>query len=343
MAESWEIVIVGGGPAGLSTWLHLHAHAPALAARTVLLEAARYPREKLCGGGLTPLADRLLDGLGVPLPEDTVDVHAITFRFGARALVWRRPRAMRVVRRRSFDHQLARQAADRGLALRQEEACLTVTRMGDGVEVRSARQTYRARVVVGADGVRSVVRRAAGLPRGGLARLRTAVLPVGDGGAAHHDAVFDFGAPGDGLPGYAWQFPCREGGVAGVDVGIFDSRMRPGAARRAMPPGRGAVLRWFAPGDAVARPHLLLVGDAAGVDAAFGEGIAQALDYGDFAAHLLIDAFARGEFSFTSADAALAAHPLGQTLRTRYGLARTLYAAAEPVDPVRILRQWLPA
>ena len=50
-AFDYDVMIVGGGPAGISTWLHLHKRNPALAARTILIDKAVYPRQKLCGGG----------------------------------------------------------------------------------------------------------------------------------------------------------------------------------------------------------------------------------------------------------------------------------------------------
>ena len=48
----YEIMIVGGGPAGISTWLHLHKYFPELAEKTLLIEKATYPRDKLCGGAI---------------------------------------------------------------------------------------------------------------------------------------------------------------------------------------------------------------------------------------------------------------------------------------------------
>jgi flavin-dependent dehydrogenase len=48
----YDVVIVGSGPAGVSTWLHLHRFEPQLAARTLVLEKAQHPRPKLCGGGV---------------------------------------------------------------------------------------------------------------------------------------------------------------------------------------------------------------------------------------------------------------------------------------------------
>ena len=60
---AWDVAIVGGGPAGISTALHLQAAAPG--ARIVVLEKSRYPRDKICGGGIGARAFRLLDKIGV--------------------------------------------------------------------------------------------------------------------------------------------------------------------------------------------------------------------------------------------------------------------------------------
>src|SRR3954462_7012973 len=62
-APVWDVAIVGGGPARISTALHLHAAPPR--ARIVVLEKARYPREKICAGGVSGRAFRLLERIGV--------------------------------------------------------------------------------------------------------------------------------------------------------------------------------------------------------------------------------------------------------------------------------------
>ena len=58
-----DLVIVGGGPSGLSTALHVQAAAPAL--QTIVLEAEMYPREKICAGGIGARAFRILEELDV--------------------------------------------------------------------------------------------------------------------------------------------------------------------------------------------------------------------------------------------------------------------------------------
>ena len=65
--NDYDIMIVGGGPAGISTWLHLHKYAPDLASRCVLIEKAKYPRDKLCGGGVGGWSEFVLKHLGVTI------------------------------------------------------------------------------------------------------------------------------------------------------------------------------------------------------------------------------------------------------------------------------------
>ena len=55
-----DILIIGAGPAGLSTALHLAQLAPELVGRTLILEKAHHPRPKLCGGGLLPYVEVIL-------------------------------------------------------------------------------------------------------------------------------------------------------------------------------------------------------------------------------------------------------------------------------------------
>ena len=74
----YDVIIIGGGPSGLSTALHLQRIAPHLSPRVLLLEKEHYPRFKLCAGGLTLDAEIILERLGLDVNE-VPHVTAITF------------------------------------------------------------------------------------------------------------------------------------------------------------------------------------------------------------------------------------------------------------------------
>src|SRR3989442_3943944 len=113
--ERRDVVIIGSGPAGAATALGLAAGAPALAARSVLLEKARHPRDKTCAGGVIPKAVRVLQSLDIPLaiPQARVDQAGVALPGGARLAI-DGDDLCRVVRRRDLDALLAWTARDRG-------------------------------------------------------------------------------------------------------------------------------------------------------------------------------------------------------------------------------------
>jgi len=161
-------------------------------------------------------------------------------------------------------------------------------------------------------------------------------------------AVFDFSPVATGLQGYVWHFPCLENGARAMDRGVYDCRVHAGQSRadlkailgealRGLGDGRkpsamiGHPVRCFSEDAPIAQPNVLLIGDAAGVDPALGEGISPSLDYGDFAANTLIDAFERQDFSLADVGTRLLAHPVGRSLTARARLARATYAGGPDI------------
>ena len=154
----YEVVIVGSGPAGVSTWLHLHKYHPALAARTLVVEKAQHPRHKLCGGGVMRAADVVLGRLRVQVDVPSVPIHNVEFRYRGKRFYWRQKNFFRVVRRYEFDAALANVARRRGMTLHEQEAFQDFAQLNGGIQAATNRGTYRAHALVGADGARSLVR-----------------------------------------------------------------------------------------------------------------------------------------------------------------------------------------
>src|SRR5512146_2876983 len=157
-----DIIIIGGGPAGLSTALHLVRDFPGLTSRVLILEKARYPRSKLCAGGLVLDAEVILQRLGLDVSEvPHVDVEDIHFDFQAKGLNIRVPKrhALRVIRRDEFDNWLAEKAESSGLEIREGVMVKNVIPNRQNVVVETDQGDLHAQVVVGADGSNGVTRR----------------------------------------------------------------------------------------------------------------------------------------------------------------------------------------
>lgn len=349
-----EVLIIGGGPAGLLTAASLVVHAPELRGRVRVLEKARYPREKLCAGGLGDRGWRLLERLGVAPEVPQVRVHAIRLRTGSAEMLGRPgPPIGRVVRRIEFDHALAQRVAGLGVHIEDGVALTSLEEDDEGVTVQTPAGERRAAVVVGADGVGSRVRRSLGLHAGGL---RAAVLevdsPEGAGDPPRDTLHFD--ARQLGLPGYLWDFPTLVDGVPLVCRGVYVLRARAGLVDGLAPEQAtvdleallGAYMaekgldlsdcrrkrfaeRGWEPRTRVVEGRRLLVGEAAGVDPISGEGIAQAIESGFLAGRFLARG-PRDPARLTGWQSTAERGRLGWDLWVRNRLLGTVYGAGRP-------------
>lgn len=296
--EAPRIAVVGAGPAG-ATAARLLA---AWGARVVLLEAHRLPRRKLCGGGLTPKAQRLVPPSALATVERRV--HRVELRGGwLPGLALDEPAAeIAMVERDRFDAALVDAAAAVGADVRDGERVLAITEDADGVTLTTASGRLRVDVVVAADGDPSGLARRLGL--GGAPSRRSLALEIDlplSERLATDTAVLAFAIAG----GYAWYFP--KGDHANVGAGTYHVAGGPGAVDRplrqvlsrfaasvGLNAAEGKVAgHWIAQGlrrGPLASPRVVLAGDAAATaDPLFGEGISYAIVSGLAAAQAVTD------------------------------------------------------
>jgi len=291
-------MVVGAGPAGAFLG-YLLASA---GARVTIIDKATFPRDKVCGGGISNKTVDLLP----------FDLSPIVHRRIASALLTYQNRDTVVkdldrlggvsVVRSEFDYFLLRKAIDAGARFNGDTTFDRLERRGDGVRITTSRGVFDARYAVGADGVFSALRRSIFGPDlvAYAAAVEALVTVTSDKAERIGDRIlFDFG----GMPrGYGWIFPKRDHLNVGVfsvfrsralnaELSTFMSRYRildsPTRVRRFgfAIPVRNRPREYE-------RPHILLIGDAGGfAESFYGEGIYFALKSARVAAEALMAGF----------------------------------------------------
>jgi geranylgeranyl reductase family protein len=344
-AKTYDVIIVGGGPSGISTALHLLQRDDRWRDRIIVLEKEQHPREKLCGGALVPEGERLLSDLGLSVSVPFVRVRETRMSFQELTLSSKQDSIFLVARRDEFDAWLSSSAEDRGVEIHEGEPVTSIDTDSDGVTVTTSQGEYRAKILVGADGSKGMVRRSVGLQdRGHVARLLEVLTPESRSAPEFQEQFsnFDFTPMTSGLQGYYWDFPSLIDGEPYMNRGVFDARIisqRPRARLKDILAEsmaahdrsladyelKGHPLRWFSPDSAFNCPNVLLVGDSAGADPMVGEGISSALAYGKLAAEIILEASASADYSFESYRDRLIRSPLGNNLLRKLMIAGVMY------------------
>ena len=351
------IMIVGAGPAGISTWLHLQKEAPQLARHSMVIEKAIFPRDKLCGGGVCIWASDVLANLRVNLDIPSLYVSDLEFRFGKEIDRLHQHNYFRVVQRVDFDHALAKAALKRGLELHEGEMLIDVHRTQNKLMVTTNKGKYAVQVLVGADGAFSTVhRKMIPFQKPHLAPTLQIFAPADsqyDSEFTEKKTVIDLTPINEGLQGYVWHLPCLKDKAPSIAHGISDFRVWPDRLRADMKKIFGRELEsrnihqgpktwsshpipWYSDDDILSQPNVILVGDAAGVEPAFGGGIHLSLSYGEIAARAIIDAFQKDNFSFGDYQQRIQSHEVGRFIAKCTHLALEMYGGKmNPLDAAR--------
>lgn len=320
------VVVVGGGPAGSSA----ARTAAAAGLRTVVLERERMPRDKVCGEGLTPRAVRSLARIGL-LPElrrqgqevrraHLVSPGGVELRAELPETVY--GGELLTIPRTVLDARLLQEAARCGAEVREGARVQGIEHTGTAIRLRiQGSEPLEADIVIGCDGVHSLVRRSLGVGTPGPGRTAQAMrtiyeeVTLPDPGALM--LVWDRAL----LPAYGWVFPLP-GRRANVGIGIRADRLRarggtlPGLFEQFLktPTVRDALKNGRMMGRALGCPipyssswgpccfdRVLLAGDAAGlVNPLTGEGIDLAIESGELAGEAAVAAAERGDFARAS-------------------------------------------
>jgi menaquinone-9 beta-reductase len=305
-----DVIVVGGGPGGSTTAWRLAR----VGLRTLLLDAAVFPRVKVCAGWVTPeaLADVEVDPEKYPLTIQPFTACGFAFAGACHETHWRRPASYGIVRS-EFDHHLLDRARAAGVDVHERARVTTVTRESASVRVVSARGTFTAPVVVGAGGHHCPVAKAFGEVSEDeevvVAQESETRLPPGRRDTIREAAPILYVEPD--LKGYGWYFPKDD--VLNVGIGVVagpgadlprrrDALLATLHASGHLPDdleiepfrGHAYVVRRRAP-RRLAGDGFCLVGDAAGLARDLsGEGIGPAIRSGILAAEAVAAHLRRG-------------------------------------------------
>ena len=322
-----DVIVVGAGPGGSATAAHL-ARA---GVKTLLLEKTEFPREKVCGDGLTPRAVKELLALDIDLTtQGWIKNKGLRIIGGGHRLELPWPELSvfpdyGLVRTRAdLDQILAQKAVAVGADLRESTSATGPVMEQDrivGVTTKNAageERTYRAPIVVAADGNSSRLSLSMGLTKRDDRPLGVAFRTYFRSPRHEDDWLESWLELWDQdrlLPGYGWVFGVGDG-TSNVGLGILNS-----SPAFANVDYRALLMRWadsmpkewgYVPEEMVGpirgaalpmgfnrTPHfhqgMLLVGDAGGMVNPFnGEGIAYAMESGRIAAETIAEALASG-------------------------------------------------
>lgn len=341
----FDALIVGAGPAGS----HLAFLLAGEGLRVALMDRDTFPRDKVCGGGLSP---KTLDHLGIdlaPVIEQRTTGALITYRNRATIEKAVDPSPGCTVLRRDFDYFLLQRAVAAGARFFPGRAFVDVKTGIDGkagsetalghLTVRTSRETLRTAMLFAADGVGSAVRkRVFGKHLVAYVPALEALVKVDESKMDEAAEIFDNRVLFDlgGMQrGYGWIFPKRDHLNVGVYSPFGGQRLREELARfmgcyPLLAQARSVRYQGYAiplrnRRDEFARGRVWLVGDAAGLaEAVFGEGIYFALKSAALAAQAFKESGFRPEGRRYQK---LLGDELLPELRAARIIARMLYAA----------------
>lgn len=355
----YDVIIVGGGPAGSTAGINLAGSG----LRVAILDRARFPRLKPCGGGISHRVYRRFPYLEPVLRRvPTNFVNRVIFESPAGdAVEIERPEPLyAMIRRIEFDHALLNECRQRGIEVKEGVTVSRVEVREDGVCLTSlSGEQFLAEVVIGADGVNSVVARHSGLrgpwkpsqiaidgteesPSSGLSvRQDTMYIYFGIGGGHGYGYLFPKACHVNFGIGYLLEFYKRNVKEKPYEhhLSFFKRLSESGVISGNSQPANfhAYVLPVGGPLDRISSNRILLAEDAAGfVNGFTAEGIYYAMVSGEHAGKTAMEAVNGGNVSaeFLRRYDNACSKEVGYELRKSVSLRKVLFSNPKTIDNI---------
>ena len=325
---SYDVVIVGAGPSGASLGYFLAKEG----VNVLILEKERLPRYKSCAGGVPAYLDKLLGFALDEVIEQKIRRVDFTYRSKDRAVLQGDKEILYTVMRGNFDYLLKEKAEEAGAEVLTGEKAVDVKINDNGAEVITDGHRFKGKIVVGADGLSSIVARKAGLQR-----VRRLLITVQGEVWVDEETLEDFQGRvildiGYVPLGACWVFPKREHltvGVAGLRLKnpqvYFDNFLKKVIpSYQKIETKRYAIPIWGKV-TKLTNGRILLVGDAGSfANPLSGGGIYAGIWSSNVASRAIIDCLQRGRYDLREYEN-LVREEIAPELNTAYTLSKLVY------------------
>jgi geranylgeranyl reductase family protein len=201
----FDCIIVGAGPAGTTAAYHLAKKGYSV----LILEKTSFPRNKPCGGGVSPAIGQWFDFDFSPVIDNTVNKVKYTWKMGDPVEVdLQGVQPMWMVKRDVFDNFLAQQAQNQGAQLKDNVEVIGVKSSSDSWQVNTTNGVFESRYLIAADGAKGPMANWLGFEE--LDKFISCSLEVAAQVPSDRQqmASFDFGSV---KGGFLWSFPKSDG------------------------------------------------------------------------------------------------------------------------------------
>ena len=215
----YDCIVVGAGPAGASAAYHLSKQGSSV----LLLEKAKLPRYKPCGGGVSPEIAQWFDFDFEPVISQKVTRARYTWKL-SEAIESDLETSIWMVRRNEFDHYIVQQAQEKGTVLRDRTKATGIEFEGDRWQVHTSEgDTFEGTYLIAADGGRGPMAKWLGFEERKTSVAGAIEIEPKVAVENSHVVHFEFGLLKNG---YVWNFPKRDG--YSIGSGAFCTNQRKG-------------------------------------------------------------------------------------------------------------------